>query len=115
MLVLLNDERVLLLPRPPAGSWGGLLSLPEIADESEAEAVAARLGCEIVSRRELAPRVHTFTHFRLTMRPLVCEVLRLQRAGEPDARWLRDEDLARAPLPAPIRKLLAVLFHEPVV
>jgi A/G-specific adenine glycosylase len=30
LLVLLHEQRVLLETRPPAGIWGGLLSLPEL-------------------------------------------------------------------------------------
>ena len=31
---------------------------------------------------------HTFTHFRLTIQPLLCEVQSADRAAEPGARWL---------------------------
>jgi len=115
MLVLVENSRVLLLPRPPTGIWGGLLSLPEVSSAGDAEREAARLGCTIVSRQALTPLTHTFTHFRLTIRPLLCEVTRSPTAAEPSARWLTAPELAKAPLPAPIRKLLAVLLDQPVV
>jgi A/G-specific adenine glycosylase len=115
VLVLRDGERVLLVPRPPTGIWGGLLSLPEVADAETAAAEAQRLGCRIVAQQALAPTSHTFTHFRLTMQPQLCEVRSLNTAAEPGARWLGREDLAQAALPAPIRKLLAVLLDQPVV
>jgi A/G-specific adenine glycosylase len=115
VLLLIDDGRVLLESRPPTGIWGGLLSLPEIANQEAAPAATARLGCRIVSSQSLAPKHHTFTHFRLTIQPLLCEVRRSSTAAEPGIRWLAGDDLAQAPLPAPIRKLLAVLFHQPVV
>jgi A/G-specific adenine glycosylase len=115
VLILRDGERVLLVPRPPTGIWGGLLSLPEVADAETAAAEAHRLGCRIVAQQALAPASHTFTHFRLTMQPLLCEVRSLHTAAEPGARWLGREDLAQAALPAPIRKLLAVLLDQPVV
>ncbi|MBI4996177.1 MAG: A/G-specific adenine glycosylase [Rhodocyclales bacterium] len=113
MLVLIENDRVLLLPRPPTGIWGGLLSLPELATGRDAEQEAARLGCRIVSQQALAAVSHTFTHFRLTIMPLLCEVQSANLAAEPGARWLAAADLAQAPLPAPIRKLLAVLLDQP--
>ena len=110
MLVLIENARVLLLPRPPTGIWGGLLSLPELAAGRNAEQEAARLGCRIVSQRALDDVSHTFTHFRLTITPLLCEVQSANLATEPGARWLAAADLAQAALPAPIRKLLSAVF-----
>jgi A/G-specific adenine glycosylase len=115
VLVLRAGDRVLLVPRPPTGIWGGLLSLPEVASADDAGTEAQRLGCRIVTQQALAPASHTFTHFRLTMRPLLCEVRSLSAAAEPGARWLARDELAPAALPAPIRKLLAVLLDQPVV
>ncbi len=115
MLVLIESGRVLLLPRPPTGIWGGLLSLPEVAAGRDAEKEAAHLGCRIVSQRLLAAVSHSFTHFRLTITPLLCEVRSADIAAEPGVRWLAAADLAQAALPAPIRKLLAVLLDQPIV
>jgi A/G-specific adenine glycosylase len=115
MLVLIENGRVLLLPRPPTGIWGGLLSLPELPAGNDAEQEAVRLGCTIRNKQALTPVTHTFTHFRLTITPLLCEVQALHAAAEPGARWLASADMAQAALPAPIRKLLAVLLDQPVV
>ena len=110
MLVLIEDGRVLLLPRPPTGIWGGLLSLPELPAGNDAQQEAARLGCTIRSKQALTPISHTFTHFRLTIAPLLCEARSADLAAEPGARWLAAADLAQAALPAPIRKLLSAVF-----
>ena len=104
VLILVHRRRVLLEVRPPAGIWGGLWSLPEIAGDADAE--AARLGCRIVSSRPLEPVTHAFTHFRLTLRPLLCDVEPLIAATESGHRWLDVGELDSAPLPAPIRNLL---------
>jgi A/G-specific adenine glycosylase len=106
MLVLVENRRVLLLPRPPTGIWGGLLSLPEIADENEASAAVQQLGCALVSTEKLVPLTHTFTHFRLTIKPLRCNVRRTNGAAESGPCWLSLDALAPAPLPAPVRRLL---------
>ncbi len=99
-----GDGRVLLVPRPPAGIWGGLWSLPEADGDPDAE--AARLGCRIVALRPQADALHAFTHFRLRMKPLICDVVGIPSAAEPEARWLGAHELAAAPLPAPVRRLL---------
>lgn len=104
LLVLMHEGRVLLIPRPPTGIWGGLWSLPEAQAEPETE--AARLGCRIVSCRPLDAIGHSFTHFRLEMKPLLCEVEPISHAAESGERWLGREDLDQAPLPAPIGRLL---------
>jgi A/G-specific adenine glycosylase len=110
MLVLVNAGRVLLLPRPPTGIWGGLLSLPEVANANAAEAEATRLGCTILDAQALTPLTHAFTHFRLSITPLLCEARLTDIATEPGGRWLAAADLPQAPLPAPIRRLLSVVF-----
>lgn len=109
VLILVHRRRVLLEVRPPAGIWGGLWSLPEVATETDAQ--AARLGCRIVSSRPLQPVTHAFTHFRLTLRPLLCNVEPRVPAAAPAHRWVALDELDSAPLPAPVRKLLAEHVH----
>lgn len=109
LLVPMHQGRVLLLPRPPTGIWGGLWSLPEVPAEPATE--TARLGLRIVSSRPLDAMSHTFTHFRLEMKPLLCEVEPLPQAAETIGRWVGREELLQAPLPAPIRQLLAMILE----
>lgn len=107
VLVLEHDGRVLLVARPPAGIWGGLLSLPELAPGETAAALASRLGCRITACRQLPVIEHGFTHFRLHLLPLHCRAEPLPHAAEPGGRWLDAAGIAAAALPAPIRRLLA--------
>ena len=113
VLMLVHRRRVLLELRPPAGIWGGLWSLPEVGTEvaTEADAAVARLGCRIVSSRPLPPVTQAFTHFRLTLRPLLCNVASRAPAATPGHRWVALDELDAAPLPAPVRKLLAQHAH----
>ena len=117
VLVLLEAgsviPRVLLLARPPVGIWGGLMSLPELPDAAEPASYASQvLGCEVGSFFELPSLRHAFTHFRLTLRPLLGEARPLPRAAEIAGRhWLARHELAAAPLPSPIRKLLEATFE----
>ena len=107
LLVLRHDARVLLEARPPAGIWGGLLSLPELPPGTDVSAHAATLGCRVLDVTELPLLVHNFTHFRLTLRPLLVRAAPLPHAAEAGRRWLAAAEMQAAPLPAPIRKLLA--------
>ena len=101
--VLISDgERLLFERRPPHGLWGGLLVPPE----GEPEAVLARLGLAARERRELAPLRHAFTHFRLTLRPVLCHVAPAPVAGEPGLVWIPLAEAADAGVPAPIAKLI---------
>jgi len=114
VLVMMEAGRVLLLARPPTGIWGGLMSLPELPEDSEpgdfAESV---LGCELHSVMELPPIRHVFTHFRLTLHPLLGKVRLRPRAAETAGQhWLAHHELADAALPSPIRKLLAAAFSK---
>ncbi|HYR36029.1 MAG TPA: A/G-specific adenine glycosylase [Burkholderiales bacterium] len=91
-LVLRHDDAVLVERRPSPGIWGGLWCPPEFAGRKPAGAKA------------LAPIEHGFTHYRLRIKPLLCDVQE-RKAG----RWLRLEDAGAAALPAPVKALLARL------
>ena len=114
VLILFEAGRVLLLTRPPVGIWGGLMSLPELSADSEPLSYAASaLGCEVADVFELAPVRHAFTHFHLTLRPLLGQARQLCRSGENSGQnWLSHHELTAAPLPAPIRTLLEAAFSS---
>jgi A/G-specific adenine glycosylase len=108
MLVLLRDGEILLEKRPPTGIWGGLWSLPEIGvDDDPALAALTRFGIEAKAFDALPLILHTFTHFRLHIRPLVAETLgQRQEVRQSSSLWLALPDALGAALPAPVRKLL---------
>lgn len=106
VLLLDDGQRVLLERRPPSGIWGGLLTLPEAIGESP-ESFAQRQGCRLLGTQALPPVRHAFTHFRLTIHALRCEVAsNCCQVGEGGCEWLPRERVASAALPTPIRKLL---------
>jgi A/G-specific adenine glycosylase len=115
LLLFRQGKRILVEPRPPTGIWGSLWSLPEMASESGASKAASRRGLRIIAQKKLPTLTHTFTHFRLRMHPLLCEVEAIPQAASNDARWLGRRQLASAPLPAPIRKLLTALLDQPAI
>ena len=101
--VLISDgQRLLLERRPPHGLWGGLLVPPE----GEAAAVLARLGLNAENQRALAPLKHAFTHFRLTLEPVLCVVKPMATVNEAGLQWVAIESAATAGVPTPIRKLI---------
>jgi A/G-specific adenine glycosylase len=112
VLILVTDDGVLLERRPPTGIWGGLLALPVLPEvcEDPIAWVVRSLGLEVDALKPLAILRHDFTHFRLEMSPLLGRVRGIRPAAHQDAlSCLPLTELAEAPLPAPVRKLLAGL------
>ena len=110
LLVLLEGDRVLLESRPPAGIWGGLLSLPELPAEADvAPWVEHQLGCRVIAVSPAATVDHAFSHFRLRISPLLVSVEPLAVAMEPRLAWWPLAMLKAAGLPAPVRCILESL------
>jgi len=106
IFVLITDgQRLLLQRRPPSGLWGGLLVPPE----GEPGQVLAHLGLQAHSQCELAPFKHAFSHFRLTLRPVLCEVTAAPTASEPGLEWVALAQAATAGVPTPVRKLFRMV------
>jgi len=101
-VLIRQGRRVLLERRPPSGLWGGLLVPPE----GRPEAVLARLGLQALSQQDLPPLRHAFTHFRLTLEPVLCDVADSGLVAEPGLEWVELTPATTAAVPAPIGKLL---------
>ncbi|MDQ9168979.1 A/G-specific adenine glycosylase [Oxalobacteraceae bacterium R-40] len=127
MLIITHGDQVLLEQRPNAGIWGGLLSLPQFDDTriamSGGKTESASLDTAIsqaimpfgtMASCESLPRFsHTFTHFKLHISPVrIGLARRLEMAGQSSHIWYGFEQLAQAPLPAPVKKLLTGLFNS---
>jgi A/G-specific adenine glycosylase len=106
-LVMQSEQGILLEQRPPSGIWGGLLCLPELPAGADATHYAQQhYGVSAKQWQELPALRHTFTHFRLTLRPLHASVTQMPAAMESNLRWLASADYSAAALPTPIRTLL---------
>ena len=105
-LVLRHAGQILLERRPSPGIWGGLWSFPEVTGKNIAED-CRRLGYDVRSMQDLDAIEHGFTHYRLTIQPVLCDVSRKETAlQEPSRLWLDIEDAGSAATPAPVKKLL---------
>jgi A/G-specific adenine glycosylase len=74
LLMLKQDNKLLLIKRPPAGIWGGLWCFPESDKQSELQELLARQGLSANSQQQLPPFRHTFSHFHLDIEPLLVDV-----------------------------------------
>jgi A/G-specific adenine glycosylase len=114
VLVLRTEDGALLFEqRPPAGIWGGLLSLPEFdaaaADAAIVDEVAARYGMRIEITEALGQIKHEFTHYTLMMQPRVAHVSGGTAMRSTTLHAVNESELQAVPLPAPIRRLLLQL------
>ncbi|MFN7643979.1 MAG: A/G-specific adenine glycosylase [Burkholderiales bacterium] len=124
-LLLRAGDAVLLERRASSGLWGGLWSLPEPGPPLRAAAGAPPLGADAIAAwaatcigplprlqapAPLAEVRHAFTHFRLRAR--VWQVLLPGDAPPPPPAghlWLALSEVEGAPLPRPVKTLLAGL------
>ena len=111
VLLIERSGKILFEKRPPAGIWGGLVSLPEFPLDADASAaVRIRFGADITLHEELPPIAHGFTHFALTLHPQRARAQRWpERAETPGTIWLTPAEARGAALPAPIRRLVRSL------
>lgn len=106
--VLLKAGQVLLERRPAPGLWGGLWTFPE--GDGKSVSRARMLGYDVARARELQLIEHRFTHFRLRVRPLLCEVRQsTPRAEAPGRLWVEVSEAAQAAVPQPVKRLLEAL------
>jgi A/G-specific adenine glycosylase len=121
LLAVVDRQQVLLEQRPDSGIWGGLLSLPELDGHTAIAAGAISSGSAarpaaaialpqtfgaIEGFETLLPLVHVFTHYKLHITP-VRIALAARVPLSPTYVWWDLADIGAAPLPAPVKKLLA--------
>ena len=108
MLLLLADDQVLLEKRPATGIWGGLWSLPEVAqDEDIIQAAEQRLQVSVQDVISLSSFRHTFSHYHLDIVPSelwVTASTTIQEQGK--YQWFSRAQALALGLPAPVRTIL---------
>lgn len=109
MLLIENKAgNTLLYQRPPSGLWGGLWSLPQIADLRDAEQ-ELRLAIDSESAILLEPIRHTFSHFHLDITPVSIQLTKNPSHINESAPiiWYDITKPASIGLAAPVKKLLS--------
>jgi A/G-specific adenine glycosylase len=107
-LLVLNGSDILLEKRPSSGIWGGLWCPPQLDEGQDVGAYCAQqYGVEEVTSVALPIFAHTFTHFKLHIKPLLIKVVfKPGHLKKPGRVWLNVAEARRAAIPAPVRKLL---------
>ena len=114
MLALTRAGEVLLEKRPPTGIWGGMWSLPEAGcDVDIAGYCRRRFGASVVDVEKLPPIAHGFTHYKLEISPIRLAIGKIvPQAAEPGLIWLPLEEARQAAIPAPVKRILALLGRD---
>jgi A/G-specific adenine glycosylase len=109
-LVLRHKRNILLERRPSSGLWGGLWTFPESGARDIAGFCRQNFGCEVIATRKLEPLEHGFTHFKLRIQPVMCEVGQIAPQAQAAGRmWIEIAQAKGAAVPSAVRKLLASL------
>ena len=97
---------------------GGLMELQQlryfvaVIENKTMHAASRALGLEPEERFELAAFAHTFTHYRLHIKPWLVPVRAAGiREDAAPQRWVPADQLATVALPAPVKKLLLGLVE----
>lgn len=106
-LLLVQNDRVLLEKRPPAGIWGRLWCLPEMpVDEDVVVWCNHHLGARTTPLPAMPAFTHTFTHFRLSIHPRPAKVVSTACHTGENRQWITPDKALKAGIPVPVRKLL---------
>jgi A/G-specific adenine glycosylase len=105
---------VLLERRPESGIWGGLWCLPQFSTATAARSfIATSLGVSARPSQPLSVIEHAFTHFDLSITPMLVRCPVSGGVAEQGASlWYNIRAPERIGLPAPIATLLARLSGE---
>ncbi|HEY4370179.1 MAG TPA: A/G-specific adenine glycosylase [Steroidobacteraceae bacterium] len=109
-LITMNEAGAVLLERrPPTGIWGGLWTFPQFDDEDAATAWISQQHAIGEARGHRLPAYHhSFTHYDLTLHPLLVRIAGLQ-PGVADADrylWYDPREPAKIGLAKPAVELI---------
>ena len=112
MLMLYKDADIYLVKRPPTGIWGGLWGFPQFEDLEEAKNWLKKQGypeSSLDSAKALANYKHTFSHYRLTIHPLLIPYQKPHTEGvmeTDESLWYNIQEEFSGGLATPVQDLL---------
>jgi len=112
MLLVHTGREVYLEKRPGSGIWGGLWSLPELAELGEVDDwLIERLSVEARQTSRWSTLRHSFSHYDLDIRPVEVRITSASRkvAEDPRQRWYALDQPPGVGLPAPVLSLIGQL------
>jgi len=111
MVLAVSEDAIYLERRPPAGIWGGLWSLPELADDAVGDWCRENLNCFVSGTESWSTLRHSFSHYDLDIQPVVVRIESSSRkvADGGDAKWHRLDDSPPGGIAAPVQKLINTL------
>ena len=109
-LIIKNEQGDYLMEkRPPAGIWGGLWSLPELAmDEVVDEMVNENWQLSVNNINNLPVFRHTFSHFHLEITPCEVRVSPAIHSIADNERYQWCTDVTQLALAAPVSAILQI-------
>lgn len=107
-LIIRNAQGGYLMEkRPPAGIWGGLWSLPELAMEQAVEqAVFDNLRLSVNAYVDLPVFRHTFSHFHLDITPCELSIACVDKAIADDERYQWHDNVDSLAMATPVSVIL---------
>ena len=108
MVLAVHDGSVYLERRPPAGIWGGLWSLPELANDDVGRWCQETLDVPGNGAEAWNTLRHSFSHYDLDIRPVVVRIAASSRrvADGEGVTWHRLDQSPPGGIAAPVRKLI---------
>ncbi|KAF7775405.1 A/G-specific adenine glycosylase [Pseudoalteromonas citrea] len=108
-LIMKAENKLLMEKRPSSGIWGGLFGFFEFETLEQAEQFIAQQGID-GKVQSLTPFVHIFTHFELTITPIILHIDKVPDCvHELPLLWYDLNDHAQVGLAAPTKKLVKVI------
>lgn len=110
-LLIQNEADALLLEkRPPIGIWSSLWSFPEYQNNTPIQTfIQQQLDAQIIKTIPFKSRVHHFTHFKLTIHPILLKIIQNNTQVMDTASsyiWYQKHDTLPGGVPKPIQQLL---------
>jgi len=111
MVLAISDDGLYMERRPPVGIWGGLWSLPEVADANVGAWCEETLNISANGHESWQILRHSFSHFDLDILPVVVRIEGASRkVTDGDAvTWYRLQESPPGGIAAPVQKLIDTL------